>query len=91
MLRATAKARISGDYSSWSAAPFTSGGSEARECVVVLEIQGSPESGYHLVMAPEGFFEADDWFQSEDEAIEAAFNQFGVRRSEWQSQGNGAR
>jgi len=35
------------------------------------------------VQAPEGFFEADDWFPSASEALEAAFNQFGVQRSEW--------
>ena len=83
MLRATARTRIWGEFSCWSTAPFPGSNQEGKECSVALEIQGSPEAGYHLVKAPEGFFEADDWFESETEALEAAFNQFGVHRSEW--------
>ena len=83
MLRASARTRIWGEFSRWSTAPFNGSGQEGRECLVALEIQGSPGAGYHLVQAPEGFFEADDWFPSASEALEAAFNQFGVQRSEW--------
>jgi hypothetical protein len=88
VLRATTRAKIFGKYSCWSSSPLPGVGEESKDCVVELEIQASGPSGYHLVKAPDGFFTADDWYESEEEAMGAAFEEFGVRRSEWRGSNN---
>jgi hypothetical protein len=83
MLIASTRARIFGTASSWSLTPQPGYSSEGRDCSVELEIQGDPKNGYHLVMAPEGFFTADSWHQSLDEALASAHELFDVIASEW--------
>ncbi|MCU7797068.1 MAG: hypothetical protein KZQ75_08060 [Candidatus Thiodiazotropha sp. (ex Myrtea spinifera)] len=53
-------------------------------CEIELEIQGSRRNGYHLVMSPEGFFTADYWYQTKDEAIDSALELFGVSEIQWE-------
>jgi len=52
-------------------------------CLVRLEIQGDETTGFHLVMAPEGFFTADTWHETKTEALEEAKKLFGVDPSIW--------
>ena len=58
-----------------------SGGS--TESLIELEIQGDEINGYNLVMSPEGFFTADYWYETKEEAMESAEELFGVTRLEW--------
>ena len=82
-LFASTRARIFGTANSWGLTPQPGYASEGRDCAIGLEIQGDPKSGYHLVMAPEGFFTADSWHQSLDEALASARELFDVTASEW--------
>jgi hypothetical protein len=82
-LRAHTTARVYGTTNSWSLTPHRGYASEGRDCEVDLEIQGNEEQGYHLVMSPAGFFTADSWYKSQDDALAAALELFGVTREEW--------
>jgi hypothetical protein len=53
------------------------------ETLVNLEIQGSNRDGYNLVMSPDGFFTADYWYETLDEAFEAGFDLFSVSKEQW--------
>lgn len=77
---ATAQAKIFGTPGGWSLEPS---GDESRDCRVRLEIQGTDEDGYLLIMSPDGFFTADCWFQTRQEALESAEEEFGVLASSW--------
>jgi len=50
---------------------------------VELEIQGDEENGYHLVMSPAGFFTADEWYKSKEDALAAALELFGIPAGKW--------
>jgi hypothetical protein len=50
---------------------------------VKLEIQGDSKDGYHLVMTPDGFFTADTWHATVDEAMAEAESLFGLSRERW--------
>ena len=82
-LFAQAHARIYGIPGSWSLAPIPDSALNARECGISLELQGDEDDGYHLVMSPTGFFTADNWYASKDEALIAAFELFGISREAW--------
>lgn len=86
-LIAQTRARIFGTANSWSLTPQPRDSSEGRDCAVELEIHGDAKNGYHLVMAPEGFFTADSWHQSLDEAIASAHELFDVTAREWAESG----
>jgi hypothetical protein len=48
-----------------------------------LEIVGDNKNGYNLVMSPAGFFTADHWYESKDDALAAASELFGLARESW--------
>lgn len=81
-MTAHTKCRVFGTRDSWSLAPHR-GFAEGRECEVDLEIEGDEKNGYHLVMSPAGFFTADAWYESKDEALTAASELFGVAPGKW--------
>jgi hypothetical protein len=53
------------------------------ECVVRLEIQGNDAHGYNLIMSPAGFFSADYWYETFEDALASAEELFGVGRRDW--------
>ena len=74
---------IWGTRNSWSAAQ-TGGPSQPKsDCNIDLEIQGDEQNGYHLIMTPTGFFTADSWHETKQDAIDAAFEIFGVSCASW--------
>jgi hypothetical protein len=48
-----------------------------------LQIVGDSATGYHLIKAPSGFFTADDWYLTLEEALDAAREEFGVSQDMW--------
>lgn len=75
--------KIWGTVNAWSLASESNASEPSTECETCLEIQGDDKNGYHLVMSPEGFFTADYWFKTKEEAIESAEELFGVTAREW--------
>ncbi len=53
------------------------------ETIVELEIQGTYRNGYNLVMSPDGFFTADYWYKTIDEAFVAGQELFSVSKTQW--------
>ena len=79
----TTKARIWGTTNSWSLSQFAGSDQPKSECLVELEIQGDDHDGYNLVMRPSGFFTADTWHRTKDDALLEALELFGVARDAW--------
>lgn len=88
---AKATASIFGSRNSWSLSPIKGHSAEPTNCLVHLEIQGDEQNGYILVMSPEGFFAADSWYATENEARNAADELFSVPRDGWSQQGKSTR
>jgi len=82
-IRATARAKVWGTSRAWSLAPNESKEAPYTECMVNLVIQGTKKNGYHLIMSPEGYFAADNWYESKKDAFESAYELFGVTEGEW--------
>lgn len=82
-VKTTAKARIWGTKNSWSPSPFRGAQEPGGECDVDLEIQGDGLAGYHLVMSPQGFFTADSWHRTREDAMDTARELFGVPLDAW--------
>ncbi len=82
-IRTTVKARVWGTHDAWRLCPFRSPEEPSQDCEVELEIQGDDRSGYHLVMSPSGFFTADNWYETKQEALDTAHRVFGVGPDEW--------
>lgn len=83
---ATVRSEIFGSKNNWGLGPADDARGRsaiATECDVRLEIQGTRKQGYNLVMAPEGFFTADCWFKTKQEALECAQELFGVAADHW--------
>jgi hypothetical protein len=82
---AKVSARIVGSRNDWSLGTdgFDGRAVKTTECEVLLEIQGTKRNGYNLVMAPKGFFTADSWFKTKQEALESAEELFGVAADGW--------
>jgi len=76
-------ARIWGTRNAWSAAQTAGPNQPSCECSVELEMSGDERSGYNLVMSPSGFFSADSWHPTRHDALEAAFEIFGVDPKNW--------
>jgi len=74
---------IWGTSNAWSLLPDPNKNEPSTECEAYLEIQGNEKDGYHLVMSPNGFFTADNWYETKKEAIDSAEELFGVKESEW--------
>ncbi len=82
-MRATAVVYIRGGADAWKAAePFDLPG-EAQKRVADLEIQGSPQDGYYLVMSPAECMAADNWHATIEDAQDTARRLFGLSTSEW--------
>ena len=77
------KARIYGTTNSWSLSPLEGHSAEGRECELELAIEGDDKQGYHLIMSPTGFFTADYWYATQDEAVSSASELFGVSSKHW--------
>ena len=82
-LLATTRATVWGYQNSWNLAPSHRNKGPSQECEVGLEIQGDADSGFHLIMSPDGFFTTDSWHATKDEALETAERLFGVGRNNW--------
>jgi hypothetical protein len=82
-LVAHTRARIFGTTDSWSLTAHPGSGPEGRDCSVRLEISGDARNGYHLAMSPEGFFTADSWYISQEEALASASELFKVAACAW--------
>ena len=78
---ATAVVRIRGTHGAWKVAYEP--GTELPLVRMQPTIMGSPQSGFHLVMDPESFFTADDWYATRQEAVLAAEETFGVDEADW--------
>ncbi len=77
------KIRVWGTHDAWSFKPKTNSSNPGILCDVSLEIQGNKQNGYHLVMSPSGFFTADYWYATKQEALIGAEEIFGVSKNEW--------
>lgn len=53
------------------------------ECKVLLEIKGDEQNGYHLIITPEGFFTADHWYRTQQDAMSNAEELFGIVAKDW--------
>lgn len=80
---ARTRARIYPASNGWTLAPKAGAATQSVECEVELEIQGDDAAGYHLVMSPAGFLEADTWHRSRAEALLTAHELFGVVEAQW--------
>ncbi|MCH9656024.1 MAG: hypothetical protein K0U86_18955 [Planctomycetes bacterium] len=82
-ITAKTRARIYGTSQAWRLS-FQADQTEVfKECEVSLEIQGDRRNGYHLVMSPSGFFTADSWHETRQDALEKANELFGIKFEEW--------
>ena len=77
------RAWIYGTTNSWSLSPR--GHEPSAECEVLLEIRGDEKQGYHLTMNPTGFFTADSWHATQQEALRTATELFGVAPEKWRN------
>jgi len=82
-ITAITKVRIWGTKNCWSLSPDAYNNSHGTDCSVELEIQGDDRNGYHLVMSPSGFFTADNWYETQQDAIDDAIELFGVHADQW--------
>lgn len=80
---AQARTLIWGTRNSWSLSPHSGSERPGKECLFALEIQGNDHDGYHLVMSPDGFFTADHWYATKQDAIDDAQTLFGLTPNEW--------
>ena len=85
MKRWTAKTRshVWGHKNAWSLAPPDGSTSAPTECEVVVEIQGDEKNGFHFIMSPNGFFTADTWSETVDEAFNDGKQLFDLNRKDW--------
>jgi hypothetical protein len=83
IIKTTKTVTIWGTSNAWSLEPQKGLSEASTESRTELEIQGDEKNGYNLVMSPEGFFSADYWYKTKEEAIESAEELFNVTRSEW--------
>ena len=84
ILKATVTAKIWGTKNSWSLAPNSEADKRSPTAVsVALTVEGNDKDGYNLVMNPDGFFTADHWYESEDDARASAAELFDASQIEW--------
>ena len=74
---------VYGYPNAWSLSPPRPGCKPPARCQLYLRIQGDDKNGYHLIMRPEGFFEADTWYATYEEATEGAKEIFAVSPDTW--------
>lgn len=83
IFRTQTTVQICGTKNAWSLESDDSN-APRTETLVNLEIQGSTRDGYNLVMLPDGFFTADYWYETIDEAFEAGFKLFSISKGQWE-------
>ena len=83
--RWTAKTQktVCGYHNAWSFSEPENSRQSPTECQVHFEIQGDVSNGFLFIMAPDGFFTADAWVETLDEAFELGA-ELGLERDEWQ-------
>ena len=91
MKRWTAKTRaqVWGQKNAWSLAPPDGTTASPTECEIVVEIQGDEKNGFHFVMSPNGFFTADTWSETIDEAFDYGKRLFDLDRDDWRRHDDG--
>lgn len=82
-LQAEVEAVIFGSHDAWSLEWQRGFAREGKRCRVQLEIQGDDNTGYNLIQRPDGFFTADTWHPTLDEAKRAATELFAVVSGVW--------
>ena len=83
-LKASAVARVWGTRNAWSLTPPKGSAGAGVQCNVAVQIESDKRSGgCHLIMAPEGFFTADCFYETIDEAKADALELFGIKASDW--------
>lgn len=80
--KATVELRVRGRQSAWQASRRDEA-ADGQLTRTSLEIQGSSKQGFHLVVEPEGFFAADTWHETEQDARSEAEEAFGVLPGDW--------
>lgn len=75
--------KISGRKNAWRILSEDEVHEKYYTCKLELEIQGRPKQGYNLVMSPEGFFTADCWYETKQEAFDDAKSMFGISEDQW--------
>jgi len=88
-MKATATVRICGTFNAWKVAQPTDPTTMIHERRVSLGIQGDAQNGYSLVMSPEGFFTADSWHETIEDAMNAAHRIFDVPPEAWRETNHG--
>jgi len=83
-LKCSVRARIISErHSAWKVAGDHEGSQYLKDVIVDLEIVGQASTGFNLVMTPEGCFTADNWFETQDDAMAAAEETFGASQVRW--------
>lgn len=83
-MTATTRATIYGGRTGWSLNDQCGSTRKVMDVTVNLEIQSDGGNGFHLVIAPDGFFTADTWHETLQSAIETSQELFGIDPAEWQ-------
>jgi hypothetical protein len=82
-MKTVAVVPVRGTSNAWKVAEPSDPPAPVHEREVALEIQGNPRDGYHLLMSPTGYFTADTWHQTVEDAKDAAHRWFGVPPEAW--------
>ena len=82
-IKTSTKIKVWGTKNSWSLAPHRNLQEPNQECNVDLEIQGNDREGYLLIMSPEGFFTADSWHPTKEDALDSARSLFDIAPEDW--------
>lgn len=82
-LQVEVRVTVYGHSGAWSIEPSAYPDATAN-VRVTLSIQSDGQSGYHFVMSPDGYFTADTYHLTLDEAFEAG-REFGVEPEAWHS------
>lgn len=80
---ATTEATVWGSRNAWSLSEQAGYKKETPYCSISIEIQGDAKNGFHFVMSPEGFFTADTWHETWEEAIQLGNELFDLNLSDW--------
>ena len=88
ILTAKVRAQVWGKKNTWSLSPDSEGRWPSQECDIELQIIGDGGSGHILVISPTGFFTADHWYKTKEDALRDAEKVFGIRSDEWTSKRN---
>jgi len=82
-LIAITKARMWGTSTAWTLEPGPEQHGPGTVVSIDLRIVGEEGSGFHLIASPTGFFTADTWHLTLQEALAEALEEFGVDEHQW--------